>query len=809
MSERFPDAFHCAALLGCWVLLSEPGLGAPQAYQKPPKAITDILDAPPPPVAIVSPTRDYLLLLQAERYPPIAELAEPMLRLAGLRINPQNNGPRMAPRYVGLTLQAVAGGEPRALALPAGSRLGVPSWSPDGKRFAFAVTQANEIQLWVGDVAAGKASRVPDVTLNAAYGTSFHWMPGSQELLCQLIVANRRQPPAALSAPSGPVIQESSGKRSPVRTFQDLLQNPHDEDLFDYYATSQLAFVDPTNSRTTALGNPGIFASVVPAPDGQHILVVRNQRPYSYLLPAFAFPREVEVWDRAGKVAAKIASLSLADSVPIDGVPTGPRDYHWVPTEPATLVWAEALDGGDPKKKVSHRDELKSLRVGAGSPAALFKTENRFSSLMFGPAGSPALLSDYDRDSRRRRTFLVDLAKPEASGTLLWDRSVQDRYGDPGTPLQRMLPNGHQVLNVHEGSIFLTGTGATPKGDRPFLDRFNLQTQKAERLFLSDENSYEPVQALLADDGSRFLTHHETPVDPPNYFVVSAAGERRALTHVVDPVPQLRGIKKQLVTYRRADGVPLSFTLYLPADYRQGERRPAVLWAYPLEFNDAGTAGQVSGSTARFTTFQSISHLFFLTQGYVVLDGASMPVVGTPEKVNDTYIDQIVASAKAAIDKAEEMGVIDRQRVGVGGHSYGAFMTANLLAHSDLFKAGIARSGAYNRTLTPFGFQSERRTLWEAPETYLKMSPFMHADKIKTPLLLVHGEADNNPGTFPIQSERLFQAVKGHGGTVRFVSLPYESHGYAARESVEHTLYEMVTWFDRYVKTAPTAGSGE
>jgi dipeptidyl aminopeptidase/acylaminoacyl peptidase len=811
MSEQFRDVFHCATLLGCWVLLSEPGFGAPQTYQKPPKAITDILDAPPPPVAIVSPTGDYVLLLQAERYPPIAELAEPMLRLAGLRINPQNNGPRMAPRHVGLTLQAVAGGEPRPLGLPAGARLGVPSWSPDGKRFAFTVTSANEIQLWVGDVAAGKASRAPGVKLNAAYGAPFHWLPGSQELLCQLIVAERGSPPVAARAPVGPVIQESSGKSSPVRTYQDLLQTPHDEDLFDYYATSQLAVVDPANGKTTPLGKPGIFASVVPAPDGKHILVVRNQRPYSYLLPAFAFPKEVEVWDRGGKIAAKVASLPLEDMVPIEGVPTGPRSFHWVPTEPATLIWAEALDGGNPKNKVSHRDELKRLRVGvgAGAPAAVFKTEHRFFSILFGPEGTPSLLSDYDRETRRRRTFLVDLAKPEVPTKLVWDRSVQDRYGDPGTPLQRMLPNGHQVLWVHEGRIFLHGNGATPKGDRPFLDRFDLQTKKAERLFVSGEDSYEPVLALLTDDGSRFLTHHETALEPPNYFVVTASGERKALTHAVDPAPQLRGIKKQLVTYRRADGVPLSFTLYLPADYRQGERRPAVLWAYPLEFNDAGTAGQVSGSTARFTTLQGFSHLFFLTQGYVVLDGASMPVVGTPEKVNDTYVEQIVASARAAIDKAEEMGVIDRQRVGVGGHSYGAFMTANLLAHSDLFKAGIARSGAYNRTLTPFGFQSERRTLWEAPETYLKMSPFMYADKIKTPLLLIHGEADNNPGTFPIQSERLFQAVKGHGGTVRFVSLPYESHGYMARESVEHTLYEMVNWFDRYVKKAPAVGSGE
>jgi dipeptidyl aminopeptidase/acylaminoacyl peptidase len=274
------------------------------------------------------------------------------------------------------------------------------------------------------------------------------------------------------------------------------------------------------------------------------------------------------------------------------------------------------------------------------------------------------------------------------------------------------------------------------------------------------------------------------------------------LTHYKDPAPQLRSIKKELVTYKRPDGVQLSFTLYLPPDYKPGERLPTIVWAYPLEFNDAGTAGQVVGSPNLFTTLNGNSILFMLTQGYAILDNATMPVVGDPETVNNTYIEQIVASAKAAIDKAVDMGVTDRNRVGVGGHSYGAFMTANLLAHSDLFRAGVARSGAYNRTLTPFGFQSERRTLWQAPEMYARVSPFMYADKIKTPLLLIHGEADNNPGTFPVQSERMYQAIKGNGGTVRLVLLPLESHGYVARESVEHVLYEMISWFDRWVKPA-------
>jgi dipeptidyl aminopeptidase/acylaminoacyl peptidase len=418
------------------------------------------------------------------------------------------------------------------------------------------------------------------------------------------------------------------------------------------------------------------------------------------------------------------------------------------------------------------------------------------------------LVRDYDRNRRWTRTFMVNLNQPGAPPKLIWERSIRDRYGDRGIPLTKRLPNGRRVIWQNGDTILLAGAGASAKGDYPFLDRFNLQTLKAERIFQSAEGTYEEVAALASDDGTRFITRHESPTDPPNYFLHTAgSSDSKALTHFPDPAPQLRGITKQLVTYKRADGVPLSFTLYLPANYKKGEALPTIVWAYPLEFSDADTAGQVTGSTNRFTTISGISELFLVTQGYAVLDNATMPVIGDPDTMNNTYVEQVVASAKAAIDKAVEMGVTDRNRVGVGGHSYGAFMTANLLAHSDLFKAGVARSGAYNRTLTPFGFQSERRTLWEAPEMYIKISPFMFADKIRHPILLIHGMADDNSGTFPIQSERLYQAIKGNGGIVRYVQLPYEAHGYLGRESVEHTLYEMVAWFDKWVKNAPPAGS--
>ncbi|HEX2331441.1 MAG TPA: prolyl oligopeptidase family serine peptidase [Candidatus Angelobacter sp.] len=796
-------------------------------YQKAPQPIHDLLDAPATPVVLVSPHTDQLLVVDRLQYPPISDLAQPMLRLAGLRINPATNGRHHPPRLVGLTLVDVATSKQRKVTgLPANAYLGVPQWSADGKQFAFTNTTVDGMELWVGETDKNMAHKVEGVKISAILGEPLQWMPDGKTLLVQTVPASRGKAPAEPKSPDGPIIQESDGKKAPVRTYEDLLTDKHDEALFDYYATTQLQLLHVHEGKLgpvkagigteSNVGKPAIFARVEPSPDGQHILVSRIVHPYSYIMPESDFPREVEVWNLKGTVEHKVASLPLADHVPIEGVLTGPRDYEWTPMKPATLVWAEALDGGDPKTKAPFRDKLMMLAAPfKGEPVELAKLEQRFTpgggfggggfgrgGIEWGEKGI-GLVRDYDRDRRWTRTFLIDIEKPGAQPKLVWERSIRDRYKDPGTPMMHTLANGRRVLRQQGDKLFLVGAGASQKGEFPFLDRYDLATGKSERLFQCGDGQYESVVALISDDGSKFITRHESPSDPPNYFVRTAStNDKRALTQFADPQPQLHGITKQLVTYKRADGVQLSFTLYLPPNHKQGERLPTIVWAYPLEFNDAATAGQVSGSPYRFTTITGISHLFLLTQGYAVLDNATMPVVGDPETMNNTYVEQIVASAKAAIDKATEMGVTDPNRVGVGGHSYGAFMTANLLAHSDLFRAGVARSGAYNRTLTPFGFQSERRTIWEAPEMYIKVSPFMQADKIRRPILLIHGMADDNSGTFPIQSERMFQAIKGNGGIVRYVQLPYEAHGYLARESTEHVLWEMVSWFDKWVKNA-------
>ncbi|MGI8788881.1 MAG: alpha/beta hydrolase family protein, partial [Pyrinomonadaceae bacterium] len=631
-------------------------------------------------------------------------------------------------------------------------------------------------------------------------------------LLVNLVPTQHDAAPAYQNlVPTEPTVLETAGKTGIVQTFEDLLKSPNDERLFDYYATSQLAIVS-LDGKIKEVGQPAIFADATASPDGKYILTARIQKPYSYLFPASYFPKAIEVWDTNGKTIYKLANLPLQENIPAQGVPTGARSYDWIPTENASLMWTEALDKGDPKNKITPRDKLMRLDAPfTSAPIEVVKIEQRYAGRLFGERDGLMWFSDTNRDTRRRRIFMMDYRSPNNAPKLVSDLNVNDKYNDIGTPVTKTLPNGERVIQQNGDNIFLTGNGASNEGDRPFLREMNLQTLKTREVFRSGKDSYETVVALM-NDKYGFITRRESQSEPPNLYLQNypyASGDgdyvsldAKKLTNFTDPTPQLRGITKRLVKYKRADGVDLSFTLYLPPNYKEGTRLPTVVWAYPLEFTDASTAGQVSGSTNRFTQIGSYSHLFFLLEGYAVLDDTTMPIVGDPLTVNDTFIKQIVDSAQAAVDKAVELGVTDRDRVGVGGHSYGAFMTVNLLAHSDIFRAGIARSGAYNRTLTPFGFQSERRTFWEAPELYEKVSPFFFADKINEPLLMIHGEADNNQGTFPIQSERLFAAMQGTGGTARLVMLPLEAHGYAAKESIEQTLYEMINWFDKYVKNA-------
>lgn len=771
-------------------------------YRTPPQVIIDILDATPTPQTIVSPTRDTVVLTEQPSMPSIDALAQPMHRLAGFRINPRSKAPWRSPAISRLILVQVDSEVRDEILAPLGTTLGWVRYSPDGQWVSYAVIRENGVELWAVDTANGRPRAVTSAGLNAAQGNPCEWLSDSSGVLCKFLPSARGAPPKPPATPRGPNTQEHQGGAAPVRTYQDLLRTPHDEALFEYHFASQLGTVELATGRRTDIGDRGLFADASVAPDGEHLLVERWTQPFSRLVPASRFPRTVEVWTRQGKLVRQLADLPLADAVPIGGVATGPRGHRWNPGQPATLVWVEALDGGDPSAKVPHRDRVLSLDSPFDEkPRELIRTEHRFASIAW-TENAVALVEERDRLTRWTRTWLLYSEDGEARE--LWSRSSEDQYAHPGTPVRR--PGGgiaSRLIAQDEDSILLSGRGASPDGDRPFVDRLNLTTLRADRLFQSDDSSYETLVAPLADDGSVLLTRHESTTSPPNYVIRDlSSNETRPITDYRDPAPVLRQVRKELITYKRADGVSLSATLYLPPNYQDGQRVPLLMWAYPREYTNVAVAGQVRGSANRFISLSGASHLLLLTQGFAILDGPAIPIIGEGDTANDTYIEQLVASAAAAIDAVVDMGIADRNRVAVGGHSYGAFMTANLLAHSDLFQAGIARSGAYNRSLTPFGFQNERRTFWERPDVYASMSPFFHAEKINEPILLTHGEVDNNSGTFPIQSERFYMALKGHGATVRYVTLPHESHGYAARESVLHVVAEMLEWCTRHLGSA-------
>ncbi|MFN2460687.1 MAG: prolyl oligopeptidase family serine peptidase [Candidatus Velthaea sp.] len=794
-----------AALVAALLCSLSPAGAQDQSYRLPPKPIQDVLRAPALPVVLVSPARDTVAVATPLRYPPIADLAQPMLRLAGLRIDPRTNGIHHAPAYTTLTLERVSDGAMLPVRLPPSARVTSLRFSPDGKRFALGNATTAGIDLYVGSSATGAVRRVEGVKLNGLFGDPVAWMPDGTHLVARVLDRRGPAPPEPV-VPPGPVIQETSGKAGTIVTYEDLLENPHDEDLFAYYSTSRLALVDTAHAAAAAFGERAMYTRVSPAPSGGYLLVERVHRPFSYLFPFERFPRETAVITAGGANVLTLVDRPLQDALREDSVPPGPRNVEWKPNFAATLSWMESVGtgaaGANGDARPGDRILVRDL-VAKTAAAEIARTATRAVDLTWFAGDDRALVRENDRRTRLSRISLIDARTPGALTLLGKPLREGDRYNDPGQPVTTLARNGQPVV-VHNGDVvYLRGAGYGPDGRRPFLDRYNVSDGTSTRLFRSALDPLDTVLAASDDDGKTLLLQRQSPVLPPNVYVHTASGDR-ALTHFTDPTPQLQAVQRRVVTYKRPDGIDLSFTLYLPPGYKEGTRLPTFLWAYPAEFNDAGVASQNTNTTQTFQTIGGPSEIYMVLAGYAVLDNASIPILGDdPRTVNDTYLEQLVAGAKAAIDKAVEIGVTDPDRVGVGGHSYGAFMTMNLLAHSRLFRAGIARSGAYNRTLTPFGFQNERRTYWEATDLYTKMSPFSFANKIADPVLMIHGMKDDNTGTFPIQSERMYAALKGNGATARLVMLPAEAHGYLGRESIGDVLAEMVAWLDRFVKNAP------
>lgn len=778
-------------------------------YQTPPKAIADLVNAPLTPLVSFSRSGDFMMLLERPGNPSIEDLAQPELRIAGLRINPATSGPSRSASFENVVIKMTRGGqEKKILGLPANPRLGGFTLSKDEKFVALTNTTATGISLWVVDLTTLEAKKLTDEIVNGVYGGAIAWTPDNKILL-KAVNPNRGTLPKAPAAPSGPTVQETSGNAAPSRTYQDLLTNPYDEALFAYFMDSQLMLVDLQGNKQP-IGSAGMIKSMDLSPDGKFLLMDILKKPFSYLVPASRFPYDVEIWDIQGNKVKTLAQIPLDEVRPtgFDATVKGPRSISWRADKPSTLYWVEAQDGGDPKVKMEEREIIYMLDAPFSAQATKLATIGyRFGGINWSDDNF-ALLNERWFASRQERVSVINPSRPGEKGNVIIERSSDDIYNDPGNPVFTTNAYGQQVLLRKGDEVFMTSEGGSPEGSMPYLSGFNVKTKTERIIWRSKAPYYERVSKVLSPDATEFVTIKESTDIQPNYWLVNT--KKRIvpvqITQFAHPYESIKGIKKELVKYKRKDGLDLSAILYTPEGYDPAKdgRLPVVMWAYPREYKSAATAAQVRGSKYTFTRLNWGSPIYWLTQGYAIMDQTEMPIVGEgEEEPNDTFVAQLVANAEAAIDYIVGTGIGDRNRIAVGGHSYGAFMTANLLSHSNLFATGIARSGAYNRTLTPFGFQYEQRSYWEAPDVYNIMSPFMNANKVKTPILLIHGEADNNSGTFPIQSERYYNALKGHGATTRLVFLPHESHGYAAKESILHTLWEQHQWLEKWVKNKP------
>ncbi|PWK18068.1 glutamyl peptidase [Arcicella aurantiaca] len=785
-----------------------------QSYQMPPKEMTDILMAPLTPTVNISPNNDFILFLERSPLPTIEEMAQPELKIAGLRINPLNNGQSRVSTFIGLKMKEMTSLNERVLKdFPAGSFTDL-RWSPDGKMFAFVLVKNEKLELWIADAEKGTTQKMLDNINDVLSGEPFQWSPTSDYLLVKTITKNRQILAKKNLVPTGPTIQENLGKKAPARTYQDLLKNAYDESLFDYHLSTDLVKISLKGELQTLLSNK-ILTSFSLSPNGKYIINTVLKKPYSYLVPYSNFPKEINLNDISGRFIKSLADIPLSESVPIgnDAVRTGMRSVEWRADAPETIIYVEAQDEGDPNKKVEVRDKIFSLTTPFVEPKLMASLSGRYRWSSWGN-DTLAILVDGWWKNRTQRMIKINPSLENQKGKVIFDINTEDLYKDPGYPIVAYNKAGREVLLVKEQTkkIIFMGEGSSPEGKRPFVREVSLIDNSVNEIWRSEAPFYEMPIDVLDMTKNVILTRKESTTVPSNYFVKNLDEKsERQLTFFSHPYPHMKDVKKELLQYQRADGVKLTAKVYFPVGYSaQKGALPTLIWAYPREYKNANNVGQVKDSPYLFTRIGWTGPMYWLTQGYAVVDDPDLPIIGEGDKQpNDTYIEQLKSGAEALVNELVSKGIADKNRIAIGGHSYGAFMTANLLAHTSLFAVGIARSGAYNRTLTPFGFQSEERTMWEVPEIYAKMSPFNAANKIKNPLLIIHGEADNNAGTFPLQSERLYNAIKGHGGTTRFVLLPLESHGYTAKESILHTLWEMNQWMNKYMKPQEVQSEGK
>jgi len=778
-------------------------------YQKPPKEILELADFERAPSVSMDTKKEYMLLSYRNTYKSLDDLNQEEMRLGGLRINPITNISSTVTYINNLKIRKIKDkNEVQVKGLPENAKITNVSWAPNEKVIAFTNTTSNGVELWTIDVATAQAKKITSDNLNANLGNPYSWMKDSQQLLIRVIPANKpKLIDEKKDLPKGPIISESEGKVSQNRTYQDLLKNKTDEANFEALVTSELKTVD-LNGLMKNFKSTGMYAGETFSPDGNYLMITTIEKPFSYIVPLSRFPQKTTVYDSNGKEIKVVNEVPLTEIMPkgFSSTRTGKRSMGWRADQPATLHFVEALDGGDQANKVEFRDELFLWEAPFNqAPKSLMKIPQRYGGVMWGNANT-AIVMDSWYDTRNTKAYLINPSNPAMAPKVIEDRNSQDVYSDPGSFEMKKNEFGRYVIAIENNKGYLIGDGFTKEGQFPFIDEFDFGTLKTKRLYTSNmKDKKEDLMSIEDLKKGDVLVMIQSKNEYPNYYYRNLKSKKLTpITAFKNPFESLNNVHKEVITYQRKDGVTLSGTLYLPAGYdrtKKDKKLPLLIWAYPREYKDKNSAGQSTQNPNEFTFPYYGSFVYWVTRGYAVLDDAAFPIIGEgTAEPNDTFIEQLVNNAEAAINAVDKLGYINKSKVGVGGHSYGAFMTANLLTHSNLFACGIARSGAYNRTLTPFGFQSEQRNYWDVPQIYNGMSPFMNAEKMKTPMLLTHGEADNNPGTFTLQTERYFQALKGLGAPVRMVILPKESHSYVAKENILHLLWEQDQFLEKHLK---------
>ena len=806
-----------------------------------------------------SPDRKYFLKAESEGMPTMAVFAKPHYYLGGVQIDHRANRARS------LTTRGSSGfsvidwetGRTTKIELPRGARATNPAWSRDGREVAYFAHFDNATHIYIANAATGKSRALTKAPVLATLVTSFAWTADGKGIVTVLVPEGRGAEPRLPDVPTQPKIRVTQGTKAQTRTYASLLETPHDKALLEYYATGQLAVIDTKSGAVRRIGKPAMVQRVDASPDGQHFRITHMQHPFSYIVPVQSFGNREELWDSNGKVLLEIAKRELREgagpgATDDDAAPaaqarqaadTAKRNLAWNPVGPGMIYLQQ-----EPAQRRAERDsaapagrnEVNQPRrkdrlyqwlppYDAASAKVLFESESRMSNVRFSEDGQVLFVSDDNGESavylsEPARRYTITRGRGGAGGRGGGGGGTQTPaqiaaadsafYNNPGTLLTKTGPNGATVVQMSSDrqAVYLSGTKYFPNpvadAPRSFVDRLEVKTGNKTRVFESDGKVWETVSEVLDDDFTRAIVSRESPTEVPDFYLRDMkAGTLRKLTNNVDYSPELTRAIRKIIPVERVDGYKFFVNITLPPDYVQGTRLPAMFWFYPREFTDQQSYDRTR-RTLNKTRFPSIStrDMDILTKlGYAVVE-PDAPIVGENGRMNDNYVSDLRNNLTAVIDTLVSHGYIDRNRIGIGGHSYGAFSTVNAMVHTPYFKAGIAGDGNYLRALTPNGFQTERRDLWTARETYLEMSPLLYADKLNGALLMYHGMADQNVGTAPINSERLYHALMGLGKTASLYMYPYEDHGPATKETNLDLWARWVAWLDTYLKNPKKDG---